>query len=221
MGRSRYTLRVKLGQRDLQFFEMIGKRGCVTLETIHRNFWQGAKLDTCKARVEQLKRAGYLQSEIVDVRGRQEIIYYLDRKARSQFDEQIRKTFYKRRPPMNEIRHALNMGDILDTFSSKVVNFTNEHQLKSQNSYRAVPEEEVADGFVSLEDGGGSRQSFYIECDGAYYGQRLTTKLAQMAASGKPILWVSWSTQRVQHIAHLARTYQNIVPIHFNDVSRI
>lgn len=210
-------------ERDLQVFTMIGKRGCVTIDAIQRNFWPHCKpgTTTCEARIEQLKRAGYLQSEIVDVRGKQEKIYYLDKKARSEFDEITRKSFYKKRPALNEIRHALHMGDVLDAFASKVVNFTNEHQLKSINSRQEVPEEEVADGFVSVQDASGNGQSFYIECDGAYYGKRLTNKLAQMAASNKPILWVSWSSQRVQHIAKLARNYQNIVPVHFNDLGSI
>lgn len=218
----------------MHVFSMLGQRGCMTLDSIRRNFWSHTiKKDaegnvsyttTCEDRIEQLKRAGFLKSEIVDARGRQEQIYYLDKKARLQFDKEERKTFYKKRPANNELRHALNIGDDLDAFSSKVVRFVNEHQLKSISSQQKTLGSEVLevpDADITIEDAAGKQFSFSIEEDGAYHGKRLHQKLGQLAASNKSILWVCRSAARVKHIASLAKQYTNIVPIHFNNLKNI
>lgn len=218
MAKSRYTKNVKLTDRDRSCFEMIGKRGCVTLDAIHRNYWTKARKETCEARIEQLVKANYLKSEIVDVRGKQEKIYYLARKARSEFDAEIRREFYKKRPAMNEMKHALDMSDVLDAFSSSIVNFVNEHQLKSLNSRLPHPMKEVADASVRLQSSAGGELSFDIEIDGAYHGRRLANKIANMASSNRLTLWVSWSRARVEHIRALIKDHSKIIPIHFSDL---
>ena len=218
MAKSRYTKNIKLTDRDRACFEMIGKRGCVTLEAIHRNYWTSARKETCEARIDQLVKGSFLKSEFVDVRGKQEKIYYLARKARNEFDQETRKTFYKKRPAMNELRHALYMSDVLDAFSSRVARFVNEHQLKSINSRLAEPLKEVPDASVSLVDVSGFELSFDIEIDGAYYGKNLARKLANLASSNRLTLWVSWSKPRVEHIRSLIGDTSRIIPMYFNDL---
>jgi Replication-relaxation len=214
--------RVKLTDRDRNLLALVGQRGCVTIDMMHRNFWTSAKIRTCQERIDLLEKAGYLKSELVEARGRPETIYYLDKKGKGQFDGETRKTFYKKRPSMTEISHALEMSDVLDSFSSKVTSFTNEHQLKSLNAVLNIPLEEVADGEVTLQDGEGNERSFYVEIDSKNYnGARLARKLEQLASLGSSVIMVSRSNIRVQRLQAFSQAYQNIQFVHFNDLNSI
>ncbi len=132
------------------------------------------------------------------------------------------KPFIKKRPSMTEISHALEMSDVLDAFSSKVISFTNEHQLKSMNAMLSIPLEEVADGEVTLQNAAGDQSSFFVEIDSKNYnGKRLAKKLEQLASLEGSVLMVTQSKVRVQRLQTFRQTYQNIQFVHFSDLSRI
>ncbi len=85
---------IQLTERDKKLLTLVGRRGCVSIDALHQNFWMNAKVRTCQERIALLMKAGYLKSELVEARGRSETIYYLDKKGKGQFDEETRKTFY-------------------------------------------------------------------------------------------------------------------------------
>ncbi len=201
---------------------MIGKRGCVSLAAIHRNYWTHAKYETCLARIDQLVRGGYLKRETTDVRGNHETIYSLDKKALPEFSDAERKTFYKKAPSSTEVKHVLLMGDVLDAFRSKIVAFTNEHELKSlKSSNIEMRDGEVPDGQVTIGASTGQQLSFYIEIDGAYHGSRLKQKIAELGKINAPVLWVTFSAGRLHTLIHATEGHATIKPILYDELRHI
>lgn len=215
------SVQLHITERDMKIFTFIGKRGCASLEILARTFWPQRVVTTCSDRLNQLTRAEYLSRQMVQVRRKDEKIYALQKKARMLFDEDARKAFYRRLPAVNEMRHALDMGDILDAFGSKVIDFTNEHQLKSLNAKQVRNEAGVPDGHVVLEQKNGQLLSIYLERDGAYYGSVLDKKVEDMGRTGQPILWICDTTERVVHVAAVCKAYETITVVRLEDLKNI
>lgn len=194
----------------------------MNLEAIHRNFWKDVRIETALARIDQLARAGYLERENTDIRGRQETVYFLGRKALAEFSETERKAFYRKAPTSTEIKHVLLMGDVLDKFKSRVVGFTNEHQLKARKALSTNARDlEVPDGYVRLESAAGQTFSFYIEIDGAYHGARLKQKVAELGKANAPVVWVAFSHGRLDTIVEAAASFANIKPVLYENLNQI
>ncbi len=68
---------------------------------------------------------------------------------------------------------------------------------------------EISDGQGVLEHPDGHQTTFEVEIDGAYYGRMLRDKVAGLARSGKPVLYVT-TAGRAATIRQAIASHTNI-----------
>ncbi len=186
--------------RDRELFRLIGVRGLINLETVHRQFWEGSTAQTCQKRLTQLVQGGYLHTAITDARGRAEHIYWLNRNALHLFAAVERTEFVKGEPARAEIGHVLTTWEVVERLQKKyaVTQVTNERALKRVHKKGASAV--LADGRLYLDG-----VEHLLEIDSPHYtGQRLQKKMAGFAKSGIPTLWVVRGATRLNTVSQAA-----------------
>ena len=84
-------------ERDLEVLKFIGNGGIASESQIHAKYWSGAKEQTCRERLEKLKKAGLLKSEITNVRDlKGERIFSLQPEAYKLFSRAIQDRFFNK-----------------------------------------------------------------------------------------------------------------------------
>jgi hypothetical protein len=195
-------------ERDLAIMQLLGKDGVSNLKTIHERFWPQAKVQTCRDRLLQLEKAGWIESQFVDTRGhKNELVFTLTLQgAKRHFTQPERKFFITRLPAFNEIHQQLmaqqarfRLEKRLKEMGMELAEWLNERQLHSQARLRSKPGTRVwgklsgiADAqAVILNPATGEIGNLNIEVDGAYYGKALRNKIGGIVRAGIPTLWVT------------------------------
>ena len=187
-------------ERDRAVFRYIGERGVVNIEAIQQNFWAGRKVQTCRDRLTELVKGGYVQTATTDARGKAEQMYWLGRKAEKLFTAAERAGWVKGKPAQAEIGHVLTTREVLEQLQQKytVTQVTNERTLKSE--FKKGGSVVLADGRCCLDG-----VEHLLEIDSPHYtGRRLRNKVAGFAKAGKPTLWVVNSPARLRTVSHAA-----------------
>lgn len=197
-----------LTERDHQVLRWVGQGGVAGLGQLHRRFWPQAKERTAQERLNQLVAAGYMERQYTNTRRPGETVYGLCRKGAAMFSklEQTRLTVgLPNRQEMKQQLLAQATRLILEQKQAerggKLVEWLNEHRLRSLQRREQIASgesisaplefEDIADAQAILTDEHGETSCLDIEIDGQYYGQMLKNKIASLASSGRPILWVT------------------------------
>lgn len=203
-------------ERDFAIMQLLGTDGVSNLKTIHERFWPRAKLQTCRDRLLQLEKAGWIESHFVDIRGRKnELVFTLTGPgAKQHFSQPQRKFMITKLPAFNEVHQQLmaqqarfRLEGQLKEKGLALKEWFNERQLKSQARLRQRPGKRawgaiggIADAqAVILNPATGEIDNRNIEVDGAYYGKALRNKIAGIARAGVPTIWVT-TPDRVNRI---------------------
>lgn len=203
--------------RDLEIMRLVGTDGVARLKVIHERFWPGASERTCRERLTQLEKAGWLESHFVDTRHFQnELVFSLTaRGAKIHFNQAERKFLIMKLPAYNEISQQFMVQEArfrlqkrLQEDGLKLAGWLNERQLRSQARLQRAPGTRawgslggIADAqavIVNPATGEVSRQN--IEADGDYFGKKLREKIEAIGRAGISTLWVTTPT-RVKHIS--------------------
>jgi hypothetical protein len=215
-------------ERDRKLLSFLGTGGLASLSQLQRLFWpQSTNERSCRARLSELEKAGYLQSWFVDLAHRRGVLVFnLTRTgALAFFSQEERRYFYTGLPTRAELHQQflgqearLSLELTLPDQNKQLLGWKNEHQLRGEGwkklggvfrSGRAGRLPDIADAqALILDQSSGELQSLAVEIDGQYYGRMLDQKLTQLAKKGQEVLWLTTSQQRVervgQHLATLA-----------------
>lgn len=187
---------------------LLGTDGVSNLKTIQERFWPEAKVRTCRERLSQLEKAGWLESHFVDTRGKKnELVFTLTAKgAKQHFSQVERKFMITKLPAYNEVHQQLMaqqarffLEDRLKRVGLELAGWLNERQLHSQARRQQRPGTRawgplggIADAqAVIVDPATGETSTLNIEVDGAYYGKILRNKIATITSAGKSTLWVT------------------------------
>lgn len=195
---------------------LLGTDGVSSFKVIHERFWPGAKERTCRERLTQLEKAGWIESLFVDTRNHQdELVFTLTGKgAREHFNQIEREFMITKLPAYNEISQQLmaqaarfRLQDRLKERGLKLAGWLNERQLRSQARLKRKPGTRawgalggIADAqAVIMNPATGEIDNQNIEVDGAYYGKMLRGKIGAIGRAGISTIWVT-TPQRAGHI---------------------
>jgi DNA-binding PadR family transcriptional regulator len=135
-------------ERDLKIMRLLGTDGISNLKTIHEKFWPGAKAQTCRDRLLQLEKSGWLKSHFVDTRGKKnELVFTLTPQGAKQHFSQIeRKFMITKLPAYNEVHQQLMaqqarfiLENRLRERGLELAGWLNERQLRSQARLQKRP----------------------------------------------------------------------------------
>lgn len=194
--------------RDLEIMRLLGTDGVSSFKVIHERFWPGAKERTCRERLTQLEKAGFIESHYVDTRGaKNELVFSLTRKgARDNFSPVERRFMITKLPAYNEIHQQLmaqqarfRLHQQLKKHGLELSGWLNERQLHSQARLKQRPGTRawgriggIADAQAEIMNPAtGEIENRNIEVDGAYYGKVLRQKIAGIARAGIYTTWVT------------------------------
>lgn len=229
--------------RDLGLFAYLGEIGLASDRQIHARFWTDAKRQTCVDRLERLVKGGYLRMAMTQSRGHAERVYWIERKAYRLLPPEARVMLHTGRPATSEIAHLLRTRAVVDCLyrAGCLRGFTTEHHLKSEAAIKShvsrqgthQARSQVADGRLILTQpplGVSEKEStasektgqveYLLEIDGAYFGKRLHAKIAALASSPLPVLWVTGSRARLSRLQRLCAPHPQLRPILFVDLVR-
>ncbi len=195
-------------ERDLEIMRLIGTDGVADLKTLHEKFWPQAKERTCRERIAQLEKAGWLQSHFADIRDKKGIqVFTLTPKgARKHFNQVERKFMITKLPAFNEVhqqlmaqRARLALEEQLKERGLALAGWNNERKLRSQARLQQHPGTRAWGGLTGVADAlavvynpsNGESFEQNIEIDGQYYGKMLRNKIAGIVSCGKSTLWVT------------------------------
>lgn len=187
---------------------LLGTDGVSSFKVLHERFWPEAKERTCRERLDQLVKAGWLESHYIDTRGeRNQLVFSLTpRGARDNFYTVERRFMLTKLPAFNEVHQQLmaqqarfRLIERLEKQGLKLAGWLNERQLHSQARRKLQPGKRaygriggIADAQASiLNPATGEIESRNIEVDGAYYGKVLREKIAGIARTGTRTTWVT------------------------------
>lgn len=206
----------QINERDRLIFSFIGKYGCANAKQIHGAVFtvneKTGRVPTearCRDRLTQLIRSGYVKTELVKARGKTERIYWIERKALMELDEDKRKTLEAGRPPEKEIAHTLSTVDVINAVSKahEIRYFVHEHTLKSLKVREMLKfsDLEVGDALIDIAPSGNgngylSEGQTLIEIDGDYWGEKMRAKAQSLKASNMPVLYVCSSYERLSYV---------------------
>ncbi len=188
--------------------QLLGTDGVADLKTIHERFWPEAKVQTCRDRLTQLEKAGWLQSHFVDTkRTKNELVFTLTNKgAKQHFNQVERKYMITRLPAYNEVHQQLmaqrarfKLEEQLRERGLELVGWNNEHKLRSQARLQQHPGTRAWGGLAGVADAcalivnpaTGAYFEQMVEVDGQYYGKMLRQKIAGITRAGRSTLWVT------------------------------
>lgn len=208
-----YAQNVQVTKRDRELIRYIAEHGCASFQGLYELFWPGRREQTCKDRLDLLWKAGYIHRDITYAREREEIYFWIEKKGGMLFSQEERQRFALGKPPAVEIAHILHTNDIIERLRTKgrVTQFIREHALKSMKA-QTESTFHVADAEVTMEING-HVHSFLVEIDGKYFGTRLREKVHDYGASGRPVLWVVYTKERLSRIKTLCKSFLNIRPV--------
>lgn len=187
---------------------LLGTDGISNLKTIHEKFWPQAKAQTCRDRLLQLEKAGWLKSHFVDTRAKKnELVFTLTPQgAKLHFSQIQRKFMITKLPAFNEVHQQLMAQQArfilegrLREQGLELAGWLNERQLRSQARLQQRPGTRawgalggVGDAqAVIVDPATGETTNQNIEVDGAYYGKVLRNKISGIVSAGKSTIWVT------------------------------
>lgn len=203
----------KFTARDLEILQRIGEGGIASLTQIKNLYWPNAHERTAEDRLNQLKNAGLLEAHRLDQQICGQPVYTLTKKGASHFEKVLQQKFLIGLPAHHELKQQLLAQDAraviekqLTEQGAALVEWRGERELRSQAAKarsRSRPFGNIADipdAAAVIESANGSTAELAIEIDGQYYGQMLKKKIAGIARSGQPCLWVTSGEGRGQRI---------------------
>lgn len=202
----RYNPHVKPTERDLEIFKYTGVLRVVTKNQIYKRFWEGRRRQTCSDRLEELVKAGYLHTREIELRGKKEQVYWIERKSSMLFDEIERAGFCIGEPAPTQIPHLLYAGEEYDELSKnhKITEYRSENDLRAEGKGRTIPE--PADFAATLDS-----EPYLVEIDSVHYnGKRLAAKVRSLGETNKQVIWVVYSIKRFKRVMAATREYANI-----------
>lgn len=187
---------------------LLGTDGVASFKVIHEKFWPGAMERTCRERLTQLEKAGWIESHFVDSRNLKDVLVFTltGTGAREHFNLFERKFMIKGLPSAGEIYQQLmaqqarfRLQKRLKERGLELAGWLNERQLRSQARLQRKPGTRawgslggIADAqAVILNPATGEIVNHNIEVDGAYYGKMLRNKIAGIARGGIYTIWVT------------------------------
>ena len=187
---------------------LLGTDGVSSFKVLHERFWSDAKERTCRERLDQLVKSGWLESYYIDTRDEKNLLVFnLTRKgAKDNFDPVTRRFMITKLPAYNEVHQQLmaqqarfRLIERLTKQGLKLAGWLNERQLHSQARRKLRPGTMawgriggIADAQASiLNPVTGEITNQNIEVDGAYYGKGLREKIAGIARAGIKTTWVT------------------------------
>jgi hypothetical protein len=224
-------------QRDRALLAFIGLGGLASLAQLKRKFWPHSKGETtCRQRLYQLERAGYLQANFIQPKDshKQVVAFNLTKiGAQTLFEAKERHYFYTRLPGKRDCHQQLvaqatrlHLEEKLPRSGQQLVGWKNERELRGE-AVKAMQKRlgrrglvkfgklgGIADAAALILDEAGSGQlklikEVMIEIDGEYYGREFEKKVAEIANFGKPGLWVTTEVTRAERVrAALTRLEQ-------------
>jgi len=218
-----------LTDRDRALMQFIGEGGVASVEQIARRHWTTGPANA-ENRLEQLRRAGYLQGQTVDTRtpDQPERLYTLTKKGASSFDPTARRRLWVGMPSSRELRQQLMLQDVrirLETQArsqgERLAEWHSERELRSEHNRlvnsaltagRAVPDDlEIADArAVFVNEATGEVHELDIEADGQYFGKMLRSKVQRFGQRARPVLWSCEGAKRSANVHRVCSRYQNI-----------
>lgn len=210
-------------ERDIEIMRLAGNNGIIGFKQIKREFFELASDKTARERLSQLEKAGWIANFRSDARERGELVFKLTDEGRKLFSKVERDLFMTARPTeykqqLNAIDARYQLKQQLDERGAKLIDWKNEHQLKSEYGHlkhvEGVPQWqldrlEIADARATVEEADGQQVEIDIEIDGAYYGKQLDEKIGKMANGSRPALWVT-TPNRAERIANEIAPHANL-----------
>jgi len=134
----------KVMPRDLGLIKFVGQGGVSSLPQLHQVFTKlsdrpTTQERTCRERLAQLEKTGYLQSQFVDVRTRGELVFTMTEEGAKLFSKVERKRFIMSLPNHSELKQQLVGQDtrlVLEESLAKegyrLVDWQHERELRSR-----------------------------------------------------------------------------------------
>lgn len=187
-----------------------GLSGVISLRQIHRRYFAGSTEETVKKRMRELVDGGFFHTAIVQIKRRQEQVFWIERKAGMCFPHAERGKLIRKKPADSEITHMVRSNDIIDKIKERynLRFWRNERMLKSENALLKpeLRKEKVADLEVTIEEG----RQIYIEIDSGDTGQALIKNMGMLSRSYEKAIVVVFSKGRLKGVQKATSVYQNI-----------
>ncbi len=201
--------------RDLAVLRDIGQNGIATFAYIKAHYWPDQLGRTCRERLSQMEKAGWITKEYFSLRKPGELTFSLTRLGAEHFTRPERLRFMIGPLARHEVRQQLDALDArvalirqYEALGFRLLDWKNERELRSHQTGTAG--EEIADCLASfINDATGQVVELDIEIDGQYYGQMLEKKIRALAVTGRPSVWAT-STGRARRIRQAVAGFPNI-----------
>ncbi len=218
-------------ERDLEIMRLLGTDGVASLKTLQDRFWPQATVRTCRERLLQLEKAGWIHSQFVDTKKRSgQLIFTLTPKgAKEHFNQLERKFMIMKLPADNEIHQQLMaqytrfaLEEQLKERGLALAGWNNERKLRSQARLQQHPGTRAWGGLSGVADAqavvynssNGENFEQNIEIDGQYYGKMLRNKIAGIVSCGKSTLWVTTPDRANRITGEIARAgAENVIQV--------
>lgn len=215
----------RLTPRDLTVLHWIGQAGIAALDQVARFGWAGRRVYSVQDRLNQLVKAGYLQSTTCDARQPGEQVYALTQAGWRLFTPQEREQLRIGLPAVKERKQQLLAQEAYLRLAAEaraaggmLVAWRSERDLRGevrrgQQATAHAPDspvaDEIADGQAVIATADGTTQEVDVEIDGQYYGRMLRQKAAAFGQGGRPTIWVC-TANRARAVQQATRPYANI-----------
>lgn len=201
--------------RDLALLRDIGQNGIATFGYIKAHYWPDQLRRTCRERLSQMEKAGWITKEYFSLRKPGELTFSLTRLGAEHFTRPERQRFMIGPLARYEVRQQLDALDArvalirqYEALGFRLLDWKNERELRSHQTSTAG--EEIADCLASfVNDSTGQVVELDIEIDGQYYGQMLEKKIAALAGTLRPAVWAT-SAGRARRIRKAVAGFPNI-----------
>ena len=201
--------------RDLAVLRDIGQNGIATFAYIKAYYWPDQLGWTCRERLTQMERAGWITKEYISLRKPGELTFSLTQLGAEHFTRPESQRFMIGPLARHEIRQQLDALEArvaltkqYDALGFRLLDWKNERELRSRQTSTAGTE--IADCLASfVNDSTGQVVELDIEIDGQYFGKMLEKKIAVLAATGRPSVWAT-SAGRAGRIRQAVAAFPNI-----------
>ena len=211
-----------LTERDRQILQFVGQGGVARLDQLRRRHWPDAQEQTAHDRLDQLVKAGWLESQYCDQARdyNSGLVFTLTDKGAAHFTAAERKRFIIGLPTDREIHQQLVGQDTrlvleqrLAERGQRLLQWKSERELRSEfysdqarynrkhgrawntpaPRYTGRPRaDDLYDAQALIEGSDGQERQLGIEIDGQYYGKMLAAKIASFTA--RPDQPIIWAT---------------------------